>query len=150
MRSPHYHPNQEDKMADRYKVSPEELENWKAWVATRPPKVQKVAKKYPPWKLFAMPTEIGLHRVYVRSYGEDGTVTVNVTGEYNRVLFGRTVFGIDPTTLTECNLPPPGEDVGDTAQEAGYDEKDIRRILIPKIKKNLQERNQIIRPGEQN
>ena len=43
---------------------------------------------------------------------EDGTLTVNITGEYNFVTFDRQVFGIKPEDLEECDLPGKGEPVG--------------------------------------
>ena len=49
---------------------------------------------------------------------------------------GRQVFGIPVDELVECDLPGPGEDLGDTAAEAGYDEDDIKNILIPKMKED--------------
>ncbi len=33
------------------------------------------------------------------------TVKVAVTAEYNRLMMERDVFGIDPDSLTECDLP---------------------------------------------
>ena len=52
------------------------------------------------------------HRVTMYSYSENGTVTVNVTGDYNVVVFERQVFGISPDDLEECDLPAPGEFLG--------------------------------------
>jgi hypothetical protein len=112
-------------------MSEEQAREWAAWLESRPPVVRRLAERFPVNKLFRL-KEPG-QRVTVRSYLEDGTMTVNVTGQYNRVLFSRTVFGVSADDLEECDLPGPNEDLGDTAAEAGYTEDDIRNILIPKI-----------------
>lgn len=109
---------------------------WEEWVKSRPPAVAAVCRKFPPDRLYRMKTTG--HRCTLVSYGEDGTVTVSVSGQYNRILFARNVFGINPDDLEECDLPAPGEDVGDTAAEAGYTEEDVRNILIPRLIKDKQ------------
>lgn len=48
----------------------------------------------------------------LHSYSEDGTMTVNVTGEFNAVIFDRQVFGIKPEDLEECDLPKENEPSG--------------------------------------
>jgi hypothetical protein len=50
--------------------------------------------------------------VTIYSYEEDGTVTVNVSPQFNLCLFGRNVFGVPVADLEECNLPGPDEPVG--------------------------------------
>jgi hypothetical protein len=86
------------------------------------------------------------HRCTIGIYGveESGVVSlvVDVTGQYNRIIFGRRVFGISPTDLEECDLPAEGEDVGDTAAEAGYTKDDVVNILIPKLKKEMEQKEQ--------
>lgn len=106
---------------------------WKAWLEERPQVIREMAAKLPPYKLYRMRS----HRVTIHSYSEDGTITVNVTGEYNRVLFGRHVFGVKPEDLTECDLPVDGEDIGDTSQDAGYSNEDIEAIILPMIRKQM-------------
>jgi hypothetical protein len=110
-------------------------EEFRAWVASRPQVVQEMIARCPPDRLYRM-RDSG-HRAIIYSYGEDGTVTVEVTGEFNRVVFGRRVFGVSLGNLEECDLPPEGEDLGDTAAEAGYSEADIRRILLPKLRQKI-------------
>ena len=39
-------------------------------------------------------------------------MTVNVTGQYNRVMVERRVFGIKPEQLSECDLPASDEPLG--------------------------------------
>ncbi len=103
---------------------------WQKWLSERPRVVRDVAARIRPDRLY----RLGEHRCYPVSYGEDGTVTVAVTGQFNRVLFSRNVFGIKPDKLTECELPASGEDIGDMAAEAGYTADDIRDILIPRLR----------------
>lgn len=85
-------------------------EAWQEWVSGRPESVQRVCAKLPPDRLYMLKTNG--HRVTIESYSEDGTMTVNVTGEYNRVIFDRSVFGIKPEDLEECDLPGEDEDNG--------------------------------------
>ena len=83
---------------------------WEEWVESRPPIVQKMARAYPPNRLYRLdPTG---QRVTILAYGEDGTVRVSVKGKYNFVLFNREVFGIDPANLEECELPKEDELLG--------------------------------------
>jgi len=56
-------------------------------------------------------------RVTLYSYSENGTLTVNVTGEYNAVIFDRQVFGIKPEDLEECDLPSAEETTGTVLTE---------------------------------
>lgn len=105
------------------------------WLKTRPAVIQELGAKIRPNRLYRM-TESG-RRCYIISYSANGTVTVVVDGNFNRVAFSRQVFGVNPDTLVECDLPAEGEDVGDTAAEAGYTDDDIKNILIPKIRERL-------------
>lgn len=83
---------------------------WCKWVATRPPEVQSLCNRLPPDRLYRMKSTG--HRVTLYSYSEDGTVTVDVTGEYNAVVMERRVFGISPDDLEECEMPGSGETTG--------------------------------------
>lgn len=105
------------------------------WVAERPAVIQEMIRRLPVNRLYRMKSTG--HRCTIYSYNEDETITVNVTGKFNRVMFGRRVFGVSPDDLEECDLPDPSEDVGDTAKEAGYSEEDVRDILIPKMRENM-------------
>lgn len=85
------------------KVAELNQESWDEWVATRPPVVQELCRRLPPDRLYRMrPTG---HRVTLVSYSENGTVTVDVGGEFNAVTFERQVFGVNPDDLEECDLP---------------------------------------------
>ncbi len=103
-------------MANAWEPDAAQLKSWAEWCETRPCNVRRVAEKCPPWKLFRMDTG---HRVTVTSYQEREasphtvSVTVAVTGEYNRVRFARQVFGIDPDELEECDLPGDDEELGE-------------------------------------
>lgn len=97
------------------KICDIDQDGWNEWVSTRPASVQAVCKRLPPNLLYLLKTSN--HRVTIYSYSEDGTVTVNVTGEYNFVAFPRQVFGINPDDLEECDLPTEGEPLGEMLSE---------------------------------
>lgn len=96
-------------MAKTHEFTDDQLREWYEWVSSRPQVIQNMCHKYPPNVLFRMDSG---HRGYIVSYNEGGTVTVAVTGEYNLVAFDRSVFGVDPETLVECDLPGPDEKLG--------------------------------------
>lgn len=83
---------------------------WDEWVESRPPIVLALCEKFPPNRLYKM-KDSG-HRVTIHSYCEDGTLTVNVTGEFNRLCFNRKVFDVPQDNLEECDLPGDDEVLG--------------------------------------
>jgi len=83
---------------------------WDEWVKTRPEIVQDLCERFPPDRLYRINGDG--HRVTIHSYSEDGTMTVNVSGEYNSVIFERQVFGIKPDDIKECELPTDNETLG--------------------------------------
>jgi len=87
-----------------------DIELFNQWVSERPKLIQEMIKKHPPNLLYSL--KGGNQRVTIYSYDEDGTVKVNVNGKYNLIMFGRTVFGVDPEDLTECDLPSKDEKLG--------------------------------------
>lgn len=99
-------------MANWKELPPHLQKEWADWLATRPEGIQELAKRFPPWKLF----RLNSNRVYVQSYGEgeDGELTLRVAvdARFGVVTMERTVFGIKPEDLTECDLPDPDEQVG--------------------------------------
>lgn len=97
-------------MADWYEMDSEQQASWREWVASRPPVVREMAERFLPNKLYRLTTSN--HRVTVCGFGEDGTMTVAVTGQFNRVMFERRVFGIQPEDLEECELPGSDEVLG--------------------------------------
>ena len=100
---------------------------WSAWVATRPLVIQEMCCAYPPNKLYRM-RSTG-HRVTIVSYGEDLTVRVNVTGQYNVVIFDREVFGVCVEDLEEAELPE-GEMVGTVLTEQDHIDALIEKIRL--------------------
>lgn len=79
---------------------------WAEWVAGRPPTVRAICEKVEPWKLYRL--EPPGQYVTFYSCNEDGTVTVDVSSEWNGpIVVDRRVFGIDPKDLSECELPDP-------------------------------------------
>src|SRR5262249_32962904 len=90
----------------------DEQPEWAAWLAERPPTVRAAIERWPPNRLYRMDSG---HRGTIASYRatpEGIRVMMDVTGEYNLLDFARRVFGIDPATLVECDLPEPGEPLG--------------------------------------
>jgi hypothetical protein len=81
-----------------------------AWVATRPPVIQRLCKRLPPDRLYLIKSTG--QRVTVYSWSENGTVTVDITGRYNLITFDRQVFGVDPDDLEECDFPPSDQPIG--------------------------------------
>ena len=90
---------------------------WDEWVASRPPVVQDLCRRFPPDRLYRIKSSG--HRCTLVSYSEDGTMKVNVTGQYNFVTFDRQVFGIKPDDLEECDLPGKDEHLGTALTEQG-------------------------------
>ena len=95
-------------------LGPLDEDAWNAWVATRPEVIQKMCRSHPPNRLYRLP---GGSRATIYSYSEDGTMTLNVTGQFNLVAFSRQVFGVKPEDLVECELPGPEERLGDMGMD---------------------------------
>ncbi|MDE2470084.1 MAG: hypothetical protein KGL35_15405, partial [Bradyrhizobium sp.] len=100
-------------MANWLQWGDDEERIWQEWLATRPPVIRELAPKFPPYKLFRL-TTTG-QRCFVIGYSEDRTLQVQIDGAFNLVSFARQVFGIDPDTLVECELPAEGELLGDVS-----------------------------------
>lgn len=92
-------------MAKIIEWNEEQKKGWAEWVATRPPAIQEMCASLPPDRLYVMKSTG--RRVTLEAYAEDGTLTVHVSHEYNPgiVLLSRSVFGIKPEGLEECDLP---------------------------------------------
>ena len=102
---------------------------WKEWVASRPAAVRAIAERFDPWTLYRMKSS-GF-RVTVRSFSEDGTLTVDVSGDYNHVLYEHSAFGIDPNDLEPCELPSPGEPLGSVLTDEEFEQNiEALRVLI--------------------
>ena len=85
-------------------------EIWDEWKSSRPQVIKELCDRFPPYNLYRLKSTGQL--VTLHSYNENGTVTVNVTGEYNLVMFERRVFGVPVDNLEECDLPEPDKQVG--------------------------------------
>lgn len=96
---------------------------WDSWVSTRPPIIKDLCKRFPPYKLYHLKSSG--HRVTLHSYSENGTITVNVSGEYNAVMFDRQVFGIKPEDLEECDMPRTDEAIGTVLTQ----EEDVKAFI---------------------
>lgn len=102
-------------MANWFEPTDEQITNYAAWVASRPPAIRELAERLLPWVLYRMKSTG--HRVTVHAIEEHGdsapTLKVDVLGRWNLVTFERRVFGIEPDDLEECELPTPDEPLGD-------------------------------------
>lgn len=102
-------------MARVYEPTPEQKTEWNQWVAERPDNVRRVAERFNPWTLYRHKDTD--QRVTLYSFGEqeDGgvTVTVDITSQFNLIMFNRQVFGVDPDNLEECDLPAEDEPLGE-------------------------------------
>lgn len=83
---------------------------WVEWVASRPECVRLLCERLPFDRLYRMKSTG--QRVTIDAYSEDGTLRVFVSGKYNLITFQRSVFGISPDDLEECDLPALDEPVG--------------------------------------
>jgi len=110
-------------MAKVIEWSKEQEKAWNEWVSSRPQIIQDLCKRFPPYNLYRLKKSD--NKVTLYSYEEDGTMTVNVTGEYNVVMFNRQVFGISPDDLEECDLPSPEEATGTVLTDKEDVEKHI-------------------------
>ena len=123
-------------MANVFEPTEEQRADWADWVNARPEPIRQIVKahQFAPWKLYRMRSSG--HRVEIYSFEEQSdpskpvTLSVNVTGQFNAVAFERTVFGVSPDDLEECDLPKQGEVLGvmlTPAQAADY----VRSVREP-------------------
>ncbi len=116
-------------MARFHDPSPAEEKAWKDWIAGRPPHIRAVAERYDPWTLYRMASTGQC--VVILSFFNDGTVRVAISAQFNAVLHERSVFGVDPNTLTECDLPSPDEPVGAVLNQQEVKENiDVLRTIV--------------------
>lgn len=97
--------------------------NFTEWLAERPEVVKQLAAQFRPDRLYLLKTTG--HRVTIAGYNEGNTLIVNVTGEFNKIMFDRQVFGIPPEDLEECDLPAEDEELGTQLTE----QKDIEAFI---------------------
>ena len=110
-------------MAKVIEWSKDQKKAWEEWVSARPQIIKDLCNRFPPYNLYRL--KGSGHRVTLFSYSEEGTMTVNVSGEYNAVIFDRQVFGIKPNDLQECDLPEPDEVIGTFLTE----EEDVNEFV---------------------
>ena len=116
-------------MARIIEPTAKEKKAWTVWVASRPNNVRNVVERFDPWSLYRMKSTG--HRVTIHSFSEDGTLTVNITGEFNTILFDRQVFGINPDDLEPCDLPDADEITGTVMTQEQVDENiDNLRVAV--------------------
>lgn len=87
---------------------------WHDWLFTRPDCIKSMAAKCPPNRLYRMKSTS--QRCTIIAYSEDGTVRVNITGQYNFVIHSRQVYGVAIDDLEECDPPGPDEQLGDFSE----------------------------------
>jgi len=91
----------------------EQLAEWEEWCDSRPTKVAEVARRLVPWKLYQM-RSTG-QRVVIVHYDEEESgevsLSVDVSGAYNFLMFDRQVFGVDPDDLELASWPPEEGDI---------------------------------------
>jgi hypothetical protein len=116
-------------MARVFEPTAEQEAGWKEWAESRPPGVREIALRLEPWTLYRLKSTG--QRVTLQSISSGGTVTVNVTGQFNLVSHERAVFGIDPDDLEPCDLPAPGEPLGAAmTQQEAMDNIDTLRVQV--------------------
>lgn len=106
---------------------------WAEWVESRPESVKAVAKRFDPWSLYLLKTTG--QRVTILAIAEDGTVRVNVSGNYNFLIFERQVFGINPDDLEPCELPSDDELTGSlmTPEQVDDNIEELRCMIRPDL-----------------
>lgn len=82
--------------------TPEQVKAWEEWLASRPPNVETIARRFPPWVVFQLPGNGNL--VTVRAFDESACgkveLRVHVSKDLNpQAQFERMVFGVNPQTL---------------------------------------------------
>lgn len=99
-------------MSRLHTPTPEQEAGWRAWLAGRPEAVRLVAERFDPWSLYRLKSSGS--RVTVHSFQETDpvTLTVNVSAQFNALMFERQVFGVAPEDLEPCDPPAPGEPTG--------------------------------------
>jgi hypothetical protein len=82
----------------------EQLAEWDAWVATRPPIIRPLAGRFQPW-ICLRDRETGNGHYIVTALEEpegDGPATIRIAHGADSFMPGFQVFGVDPDTLTPC------------------------------------------------
>lgn len=115
-------------MANYAEPKPGAEEEYVAWCATRPDAVRVAAERLRPWRLYRMRStgqRVVMHCFEEHTDGSAATVKVAWLGRFDRVAFDQIIFGVDPADLEECDLPAPGEKLGEI-----YDTREKQRDYI--------------------
>lgn len=97
-------------MAKIFEWTEENKAEFDTWLKGKSDAVQVLTSLKPPNLLYRMKSTG--HRVPIISYNDNWTLSVYVSGTYNFVTFERTVFGVPPEDLVECDLPGPDDPLG--------------------------------------
>jgi len=115
-------------MANTYEMTEEQKKGWHSWASSRPLTIRELCLKFRPNKLYRL-ISTG-HRCTLYSFSEDGTISVMISGRYNKVVVDEIVFGVKPEGLEECDLPEKGEELGTEITDP-----EELKVYIEKLKK---------------
>lgn len=93
------------KMSIAYEFTPDKQREWNEWVEALPETTGNLARKFPINRLYILLSSF--HIVSPYSYGDNGTLTVTVSKEYNDITESWRVFGVLPDGLLEWNGGTP-------------------------------------------
>lgn len=110
-------------MAAIFNFTEDQQREYDAWLAQSSAEIRPLIERYPPYLLYRH-KGTG-QRMCILSYDGDGTLTVSVSAKYNRCVFEKNVFGVNPADLEECELPGPDEHVGAVLTE----QKDVDAFI---------------------
>ena len=79
-----------------------DMKSFEEWLKTGPLIIQEMAKKYPPNKFYKIRGKGHICTLY--SYSENNTVTVDITGDFNKLTIERRVFDINIDDLVETEF----------------------------------------------
>lgn len=100
-------------MANITEPTEEKLKEIQEWLKDRPQIIKDLCEKIPPYKLYEVKTgncdKCLTKKVTIYSYQEDGTITVNLSRNFNIIKEDLNVFGMFPEELIECDLPTDNE-----------------------------------------
>lgn len=124
-------------MAEIYALTDEQKQLVADWIKECPGAITEMVASHPGNKLYKM-KQTG-QRCEIHAYSEDRTVTVLITGKYNRLICDRTVYGVPIDDLEECDLPGPDEPLGSLlTEQKGIDAyvEAIRPQILAQMAKN--------------
>lgn len=104
---------------------------WQEWLSDRPAVIRDLATRFHPAKLYLLKTTG--QKGTIESFGEDGTIRMQFDGRFCKVVFAKSVFGLKPDDIEECELPGPDEEVGNYCEENDIDPDEI----IPEIRAKM-------------